>query len=627
MSKQKRAREASSETGRRIGVWLGARDLLGLEASWTAIADRLSEYSLFDVLNTVGRVNAALHNSSSLDGVLQLRLADGLLGQPMGAEVRRQVLRKLEREAAREMSAGNYVMFGQKPLATLLQVAVHACRVTDKRADRLSNIGVALLMTNDLLATEPASPQGADPNTPQGRQTWLYFLSHAAAEHGAEASVHLVARAADLYLSTPGHLRNHPDFVDLPSLFSEASGLSIDAYVLVLLAFLGSLYGINESNVHERDAVINVRQFESEHLQFTEADTNKFFALVGVPVEEFVEKMIRAYPRETLQPLYLLPLEESPIVRFGDKGVCHSVHLLEDRLTSGLYHLLLNARPESAFRAKFQRFLGSVFADYVDRSFERISGRFPKGVKRRAGKIYSINSYFRETDLQQRINDEPGKTSSLCDGLFIFNDMLVLIESKARLFPLAARSEGDGEKFIERLREIVVGGARQLDATINHIIERRLTEFPVEPRALRRVLPIIVSLQDITLNPMLRDWINTEVHKEGYFSGRRLDRARVAPLQLFVPGDLEMLELLVELSGKPLNALLAQFLNDDYANGYSFSSWAALRYRSIFQSKRRLTYHGERYHTLTQGATDFYLASRKSGTPEPDTADEGETRI
>ena len=611
----------------RLGIWLGARELLGLEASWTAIADRLSEYSLFDVLNTVGRVDAALHNSNSLESALQLRLADGLLGQPIGREVRGRFLHKIEREAARGMARTNYVMFGQKPLTTLLQIAVHACRVTDKRADKLSDIGVALLMTNDLLASEPSSPQEADPNTREGRETWLYFLSHAAAQHGAEASVHIVARAADLFLSTPSHLKDHPDFVDLPALFSEASGLSIDAYVLVLLGFLGTLYGINESNVHERDAVINVRQFESAHLQFTEADTNKFFALVGLSVEEFVERMIRAYPRGTLQPLYLLPLEESPIVRFGDKGVCHSIHLLENRLTSGLYHLLLNSRPEAAFRAKLQRFIGSVFADYVDRSFERISSHFPSGVKRRKGKVYSVNSYFREADLQQMMFDQPGNTPPLCDGLFVFNDMLVLVESKARLFPLAARSEGDLEKFFTRLREIVVGGARQLDATVNHMAEGRLSKLPVEPRALRRVLPIIVSLQDITLNPMLRDWINTEVQKHGYFRETHLERARVAPVQLFVPGDLEMLELLVEASGKPMNALLAQFLNDDYGKSYSFSSWAALRHKATFQSKGRVAYHGDRYLALTKGATDLYLASRKPGTTEPDIVDESETRV
>lgn len=606
----------------RVGVWIGAKELFGLEASWATIAERLRGYSLFDVLNTVGRVDAILHNGNPLDPALQMRLADGLLGQDTGAAIRRKLARKIESEASQRHAPSHFVLFGQKPLTTLLQVAVHVCEQTVQRTSSLHNIGMALLLMNDLMESDPASPQKTDPSTPEGRQAWLYFLSHAASERGAEASVHLIARAADLFLSTPPHLRGHPDFVDLSALFFEASGLSIDAYVLVILAFLGGLYSIDASNVHQRNATINIKQFESDHLRFTEADTDKFFALVGLPVDEFVERMIGAYPHGTLQPLYLLPLEESPIVRFGDSGVCHSIHLLESRLTSGLYHLLLNAKADKASRAKLQRLFGSVFADYVDRSFERISKGFPNRNKRRKGKVFSLNSYFRERQLSEQISRTSGPTLPLCDGILVFNDMAVLVESKARLFPLAARSEGDLEKFFTRLREIVVGGARQLDATLGHLAEGRFQNLPIELRALRRVVPIIVSLQDVALNPMLRDWIDLEIKAAGYFVEPRVAHARVSPVQFFGPGDLEMLELIVEDTGKEPNVILAQFLNDDYGKGYSFSSWIGLRHKAVFASKKRLRYHGDRYLALTRGATELYLASRTLGTAEPIESDE-----
>lgn len=114
------------------------------------------------------------------------------------------------------------------------------------------------------------------------------------------------------------------------------------------------------------------------------------------------------------------------------------------------------------------------------------------------------------------------------------------------------------------------------------------------------------SLQEIILNPLLRDWIDTEISTAGYLTREKVRRATVLPLQVLGVGDLETLELLVELGkGTPVQLLLAA-LRDQFGKDQSFATWAWKRYPDVTQSRARLAYHAEQFETLTKRASAYY---------------------
>jgi hypothetical protein len=174
------------------------------------------------------------------------------------------------------------------------------------------------------------------------------------------------------------------------------------------------------------------------------------------------------------------------------------------------------------------------------------------------------------------------------------------------MFPLGTRSGEAVDQFFERLQNIVVDGARQLDKSIDHLMNGQFEAIGVDPRIVRRILPVVVSLQEIILNPLLRDWIDTEISTAGYLTREKVRRATVLPLQVLGVGDLETLELLVELGkGTPVQLLLAA-LRDQFGKDQSFATWAWKRYPDVTQSRARLAYHAEQFETLTKRASAYY---------------------
>ena len=76
------------------------------------------------------------------------------------------------------------------------------------------------------------------------------------------------------------------------------------------------------------------------------------------------------------------------------------------------------------------------------------------------------------------------------------------------MFSLAERS-GEGEEgFFDRLEEIVVDGARQLDSMIGMIRAGRLTQLGIEPRHVREIFPLVISLQEVVVSRPLRSWMD-----------------------------------------------------------------------------------------------------------------------
>ena len=112
---------------------------------------------------------------------------------------------------------------------------------------------------------------------------------------------------------------------------------------------------------------------------------HRFFALVSSDARTIAGEMQDHFSLTDTRPYDLLPLARSPLIVIDDNVYCPYLRLLFDRMTSGLYHIILNANAGDSpaakeARSQFQGHLGTVYEEYVDRLFSRaIGGKPPRG--------------------------------------------------------------------------------------------------------------------------------------------------------------------------------------------------------------------------------------------------------
>ncbi|MES2177843.1 MAG: hypothetical protein V4550_08235 [Gemmatimonadota bacterium] len=551
--------------------YAGAERLLGIKPSYDEVRIRLEGSSVLEVLDLVGRMDAMLYAGAQGDRETQRRIAFGLFGDTAQVILRRIMIRQ-ERDHRDGHSPTEYLLFTQASLAALVQVAAAHLPLQGHSGDhrpRYQRLGEALLIIHDLIdGNEPSNPAGMPVNTEEGLRVWAYYTAVVAAELGYGPSVHAVARSVELFLSPHPELVEDASYVDLASLFTSATGLSQDEYALALFAFFGSVLRVTPDNVANTSAAITFDALREPELELSPEKIQRFFDLVGEPANAFCDRVKAHYPLAAIVPGDRLPLEQSPMVQFGEHVVCLSVRLLERRLTDGLYHVLLNANPfgESAARQRVQRFLGRVFEEYVVASVRRIA---TEQQRKHRTKVRVWN----EKELQAACPYAKGKTSSVCDAALLVGNDLFLIEAKAKMFSLAVRTGGARDAFFEKVSEIAVDGVRQIESTLQLLNAGVFDGLGLNFRKVKRVFPIVVSLQHISVTAWLQAWIDRELCVRGVLQNQTGRPAVQAPLLMDAEG-LEYVELCGE-AGDKLARVIASRFKTTIAAGLSVSNWSA----------------------------------------------------
>jgi hypothetical protein len=262
-------------------------------------------------------------------------------------------------------------------------------------------------------------------------------------------------------------------------------------------------------------------------------------------------------------------------------------------MTTGLYHLLLNALTTDAQRNTLNVHLGDVVEDYVRRLFERVFGsvpRHPQGV------------YLAEDQIQHALSAfYPRDTPPVCDGVILAKDAVILIEVKASRFSLAQRSDQDPDGYLDKLRRICLNALNQIDQTIGHIESGRLRSIGVDPNRIRRFFPLVVTLEPIAIfAPMYR-----------YLSSLATMQPRTAlqPWQLFTIEELECAEGAM-IAGKSLLDFLSkktanQHSREESATNFSFETG------DRFAFQRRSPYLEGVYRTLAEQTTAFFRGNAR----------------
>jgi len=530
-----------------------------VRGTWEAVRERLSRYSLAQVLDILGRVSAVLaQGQSSRD--IQHRLLLGLFDDAAAA----RILAAIERQAAQLKKEGfgdlTTVMFDELQIvntakAALLTLPADGADVPDMS---FAALGEVFLMVSDLIEEAPGSLGGVDIHTDEGWQTALQYLLVNSLFHHSQHELHVLARCHDLYLQDKPRLAGCGSYVDLPALVRSATGLGPDALWAVLFAILG--HTISQGARPEQAAPIRRADYFTRHFGFTVEESEAFFNLLTIDAAAMKSKLAKFYSPSDMKPFHMLPLAQFPLIGIGEHVFCPSRHLLLEALTHGLYHRLLNAPGRSETeRHQFMTYVGEVFGDYVDRLLVRTFGSSPL-----------LRRYIEAAELRSALPGKKGQQPPVCDGVLLYGDAVVLIETKAKFFSLAARTGESYEEYDKKLDEIFVGAARQMHATIDAIEGGALRALGLDPAHIKAYFPVIVSLERLPLRGPIYGHVTKQIGLAGL-----LDQpaGRVRPVQLLEADDLEIIEPALA-NGVDLRELLQRKIDDERFIGETFINFA-----------------------------------------------------
>lgn len=444
------------------------------------------------------------------------------------------------------------LVFHEQQTLNLLKAALLLKGIEEKdSSDNLAGIGKALLIITDLAEGEPGNLLNLELGAPDYFERWLGYILANYLFSTDTVSPYVLARSYDLYLTDKPSLKGCGSYVNLQSALQTTTGLEAEALWSATFALSGHWMGLSAETVPEETMAIGRSSYFSGEFSFASDEVERFFAFCVSGIDDLKANVEALYAPDSLRPFDVLPFARRPLVAFGDRIYATSIPLLRQKLTTGLHHLYLDRRLAEEQRQRYLTYMGEVFGDYVHRAFERM---FPPLSGR----------YLRLDDSRA---DMKGK---YCDGLVSYEDAVVLIEAKASLFPLEARVGHDGALIRGRLKDIYCDGAVQLQATIEALRQGLRDSQGIIPKQIKRYYPIIVTLENMPMNPFIYGEIRRILAPHGL-----LYQSDVQPLQSIDIGELERIEAV--LAG---GASLKQLINDKLLQpAEAEDSWGNYLYR------------------------------------------------
>lgn len=259
-----------------------------------------------------------------------------------------------------------------------------------------------------------------------------------------------------------------------------------------------------------------------------------------------------------------------------------------EKVSSGLYHLLLTKLPTVKQRDGFLTFFGFVFESYVNRLLAR---SFPSTTLARR--------YF------PNIKD-PNTGNEIADAILDYGDSLVLVEAKSTLFSLEGLVSGDPAILRQKFQDIVYDSAVQLNKLINAIKSGDLAFLGITPDRVKTYFPLVVTLQFFPGEPITYRKVQGTLLAKGLLRDND-----IAPMQMVYIEDLERLEIAMA-SGKAIADLLRIKVTDTRLTELSFGNFLIEKAPEIVNQHNQ--YLESQFLEVTRELKE-YLETRQKDTP------------
>jgi hypothetical protein len=298
-----------------------------------------------------------------------------------------------------------------------------------------------------------------------------------------ESYVSQLGRLAEMFCDIAPAMTSDPEYLDLRGTFRRATGIRLETYLSMGMALLSTYIRIDDTTIGDAPIIIRTSEFlRNTGLRRT---ARKLFHHVSVDKRAFRKNLQADRQRHGHVHYKFLEAERHPLVRIKqDRLCCLSLRLLQRKFSSGIHHLIIGALHEQDIDRYF-RFFGRVFERYVQQVCLRMFGpdRFVPGFK--YGKARKEAS----------------------DGWILYGDGAIILDAKAARFTLDIRLSGSFGSFERKLRDSVLRAAGQFSHVIDDFRSGAFTVGGLNSSQLRTFYPLIVTLEEIPINPFVVDYI------------------------------------------------------------------------------------------------------------------------
>ena len=564
-----------------IGITLSYRQVYGSEPTWDDLEQALAPYSLEQIVDVVCRISAILYSAPlPWDSQTQWRICQGVFGREEANQILQTAIR-IKNEMRQKERGAPLLVFHEQQTLNLLKAAFLLKNTEDQNSStNLVGIGKALLMITDLIKGEPGDLLSVEPTHPDYFDRWLRYLLASYLFTSGAAGSDALARSYDLYLIDKPTLRDCGSYMDLRAMLQASTGLQPDALWSAIFALGCHWTTLSAQTVPGAPMAINKQSYFITGFSFADEEIERFLAICATSVDDMKAAVEAHYAPTSLRPFHILPFAKWPLVAFGDRVYSVSVTFLMQKLTTGLHHLYLDDRYFSkAQRQIYLTYMGEVFGDYVHRALDRM---FPPQTRR----CLSLDAL------------RPQMKGRYCDGLIAYEEAVLLVETKASLFPLEARVGDDITAIRGRLEDIYNDGAKQIQATIDDLRQGLRDDQGVIPNRINRYYPIVVTLENVPITPVIYGEVRRKLASEGL-----LGESGVQPLQFINIRELEQIEAVLA-SG----ASLKQLIDDKLSRPIEADdSWANYLYRRRDNFKAQTNeYLQELWTRVSERALQFF---------------------
>lgn len=550
---------------------VGYEEVCGIQATWTALEARLRHFSRPRLIDLIGRLSWLLDRRRYPEQLqFQVQLVRTLFGRNG-----KDVIARCHRQ--RNELGSEVALFHERQLQYLAKSAflVDLPQEAEERAHPRAFLE-ALLLATDLANQEH---QELEQVARGDSRRWQLFVFANQAFNEKENLVHAIARSFELYFRDRRHLASadRASFVNLPRALEQATRCDAAAVRMAIFAINARWLATPAHKLLTEPMKIVIPDYFTSGFDISEQVVALLLRLVAASEEAILEEVRSSHAPPRLESLSPLPFGRHPIVTFGKIGLPVSAPYLRRKMTSGVHHFFLDSdRFNQKERAKFLRYMGLVFEDYVcellRRAFGRDECRFVSGSTLRA--LVS------------------GKC---CDGLVRYPAGVVIVEAKSSIFPLAARTGQGWREYARWVRDVMVDGAAQLSATARSIRNDELTSLGLRDGQTQRILPLVITLDKCPTNSLAVNWAMDAIREEC----PDLDPC-VQMLQVMEIGELELVEEALR-RGRTLESILTSKLQSEVGRVESFTNWWFRTCDPILEQAHN-EYLGEVYRRIGQDA-------------------------
>jgi len=560
-------------------VHIGYEQLYKIKLPLDDAVARLKSYSLLALLKTLARIDAAI-SLRSLDEFAEGHrlLLQGIMTPDQRAAI--DAFRATEKHD--EGVSPQYIVFHELQVLNAAKLALQHCGdEAENPASDLGPLAEALLIINDHLVPEAIFPQNYDDLTTEEQTECLlrFAVPNMVFNHGTR-TLNLLSRWYDLFFIDAPSLTHRPEYVDVPGALQEVIGRDPKLFYRLATAFFTHWMRPKISGLSQWNPVLNIPTWLKD-FTIDPAEYEAILAELASTREEFKGQW---QARGRWEPYFFLPMQAKPFLRRDGELLCLSRRFAAEKISLGLYHLLLTKLPTSRGRDKFLTFFGFVFESYVNRLLGRA---FPPFAKR----------YFPNVT-----NPETG--DEIIDGVLDYGDSLVLIEAKSTLFSLPGLVSGDARVVEQKFEDIVYDAAKQLHNAVDAIKGGALESVGINAGRIKRYFPLVITLQFMPVEPITSRSVERTIADRGF-----LQASDIAPLQMAYIEDLERLEIALE-SGKSMADLLQEKVADQRLRDISFGNFLLEEVPEITSEHNR--YLAERLRAIQQEALDFFKSREKN---------------